>query len=207
VRISVARGAAGVVVIALDGVPIGEIALRDPPRPEAAEVLAALRASGLRIILATGDAAEPAREAAAAVGLDDVRAGLSPEDKRALVLAEKARGAIVAVLGDGVNDAPALAAADVGAAFGGADLAAAAAGVALAGADLGQVLVARKLGRRVLKAVRQNLAFAFAYNLVMLPFAAGVFYPATGSLLDPMWAGGAMALSSVTVVLNSLRIR
>ena len=207
VRIDVGRGTSGAVSVVIDDVAAGEIDLRDPPRAEAREVIAALMADGLKVILATGDAEGPAREAAAMVGITDVRAGLSPEDKRMLVRAEKVAGRTVAVLGDGVNDAPALAEADVGRAFGGADLAAAAAGVALAGGDLQQVLAARRLARNVLKTVRQNLAFAFAYNLVMLPAAAGLLYPLTGRLLDPMWAGAAMALSSVTVVLNSLRVR
>jgi Cu+-exporting ATPase len=206
-RVEIGRGDGATVRVAVDGAVVATLTLHDPPRPEAAEVLAAFRALGFRIVMATGDAEAPARAAAAAVGVDDVRAALTPEGKRDLVRELKAGGARVAVLGDGINDAPALSEADVGLAFGGADVASAASDVALAGGDLRQAVDAVRLARATFRVVRQNLAFAFAYNLVMLPAAAGALYPFTGLLFDPMWAGAAMALSSVTVVLNSLRVR
>jgi Cu+-exporting ATPase len=186
---------------------LGFLEVTDPPREDAAEAVAALKARGLRIVLATGDRAAPARQLAAALGVDDVRAGLSPEEKVALVRALKAEGETVAMVGDGLNDAAALAAADLGIALGsGTDIAVEAADIALVRGSLSLIAEALDLSRRTLRTIRENLFWAFAYNVVAIPIAAGVLFPATGLLLHPSVASAAMALSSVSVVGNSLRL-
>ena len=197
-----------VMFVAVDGKIAGLVAVADRIKPSAAAALAALRAEGLRIIMATGDAEATAWVVARALGLDEVRAGLLPEDKKALIDRLRAEGRRVAMAGDGVNDAPALAAADVGIAMGpGADVAVESAGVTLLSGDLSGILRGRRLARATLRNIRQNLFFAFAYNALGIPVAAGVLYPVTGLLMSPMIAAAAMSLSSVSVITNALRLR
>jgi Cu+-exporting ATPase len=199
---------AGVVLIAVDGVLAGLLAVADPIRSSAHGAVLALRDAGLRIVMLTGDNAVTAQAVASAVGgLDDVRAELRPEDKARVVAELKATGARVAMAGDGVNDAPALATADVGLAMGtGTDVAIESAGITLVGGDLLAIVRARRLSRMTMRNIRQNLFFSFVFNGVGVPIAAGALYPATGTLLSPMIAGAAMALSSLAVVLNALRL-
>jgi Cu+-exporting ATPase len=178
-------------------------------KPGAADALRALRAEGIRTIaMITGDGWTTARAVARELGIDEVFAEVRPEGKAAAVerFRERARG--VAFAGDGINDAPALAAADVGIAMGtGADVAIESAGLTLVSGELGALLRARRLARATLRNVRQNLWWAFAYNALGVPIAAGVLYPALGLLLSPMLASAAMSFSSVTVIANALRLR
>jgi Cu+-exporting ATPase len=197
------------VLVAVDGLGAAVLAVSDPVRATSAAAIARLRALGLRVVLLTGDVRRTADAVARAVGgLDGVVAGVLPEGKVAEVRRLRAEGRVVAMVGDGVNDAPALAAADVGVAVGGgADVAADAADVVLMRGDLGGVADTVALGRRTVAVMRQNLFWAFAYNVVGIPIAAGVLYPAFGILLSPVLASLAMAVSSVSVVTNSLRLR
>ena len=199
---------AGVILVAIDGALAGLLAVADPVRANAGEAIAALRQQGLRVIMLTGDNQTTADAVARAVGgLDDVRAGLLPEDKARIIGELKASGAKVAMAGDGINDAPALAAADVGLAMGtGTDVAIESAGMTLTGGDLSAIVRARKLAHATMRNIRQNLFFSFLFNGIGVPVAAGVLYPVAGILLSPMLAGAAMALSSFTVVLNALRL-
>ncbi|MDB5706714.1 MAG: copper-translocating P-type ATPase [Sphingomonas bacterium] len=199
---------AGVMLIAVDGVLAGLLAVADPVRASAREAIAALRSEGLRIVMLTGDNRTTAEAVARAVGgLDEVRADMKPEDKARVIADLKAAGARVAMAGDGVNDAPALAAADVGLAMGtGTDVAIESAGITLTRGDLSAIVRARKLARATMGNIRQNLFFSFLFNGVGVPIAAGILYPVAGILLSPMFAGAAMALSSFTVVLNALRL-
>nr|WP_255721630.1 heavy metal translocating P-type ATPase [Lichenibacterium sp. 6Y81] len=202
-----ARGATAVLV-AVDGRLAGALGVADAVRPDSAAVVAALKAEGLRVVMLTGDSLATARAVAGPLGIDEVRADVLPDAKAAVVEALKREGRSVAMVGDGVNDAPALALADVGVAMGtGADIAIESAGVTLLGGDLAGILRARRLSRATLGNVRQNLAFAFLYNGIGVPVAAGVLYPAFGLLLSPMIAAAAMALSSVSVIGNALRLR
>jgi len=198
----------GVMLVAVNGLLAGLLAVADPVRPSASQAIADLRAEGLRIVMLTGDNATTAQAVALAVGgIDEVRAGLKPEDKARIVGELKAAGARVAMAGDGVNDAPALAAADVGLAMGtGSDVAIESAGMTLTGGDLSAAVRARRLARATMGNIRQNLFFSFLFNGVGVPIAAGVLYPVAGILLSPMLAGGAMALSSFIVVVNALRL-
>jgi P-type Cu+ transporter len=158
--------------------------------------------------MATGDNARTAQVVADKLGIDEVRAGVLPEDKKALVDALRKDGRFIAMAGDGVNDAPALAAADVGIAMGtGADVAMESAGITLLGGDLTGIVRARKLAVATLRNIKQNLFFAFAYNAIGIPVAAGLLYPLFGVLLSPMIAAAAMSLSSVSVITNALRLR
>jgi P-type Cu+ transporter len=196
--------------VALDRQAIGVIALGDPIKPEAAGAVAELHAAGIDVWLVSGDAPAVVEAVAAAVGIppDHVRAEVLPADKAAAIAALGHAGAIVAMVGDGINDAPALARADVGIAIGtGADVAIEASDVTLVGGDPRGVVRAIELSRATMRAIRQNLAWAFGYNVVLIPVAMGVLYPTFGLLLNPALAAGAMALSSVSVVLNSLRLR
>jgi Cu+-exporting ATPase len=162
---------------------------------------------GIRIVMATGDNPRTAQAVAERLRIDEVRAGLKPEDKQRLVEELKANGAKVAVAGDGINDAPALAAADVGIAMGtGTDVAIESAGITLVRGDLNGIAKALLLSKKVMQNIRQNLFFAFIYNLLGVPVAAGILYPFFGVLLSPIIAGAAMSFSSVSVIGNALRI-
>ncbi len=199
---------AGVMLVAVDGKLAGLLAVADPVRANAGKAIAALRGDGLRVVMLTGDNRTTAEAVARAVGgLDEVRADLRPEDKARIIGELKASGAKVAMAGDGINDAPALAAADVGLAMGtGTDVAIESAGMTLTRGDLSAIVRARKLARATMRNIRQNLFFSFLFNGIGVPLAAGVLYPVAGILLSPMLAGAAMALSSFTVVLNALRL-
>jgi Cu+-exporting ATPase len=199
---------AGVMFVAIDGSPAGLLAVADPVRANAREAIAALRAEGIRVMMLTGDNQATADAVAHAVGgLDDVRADLRPEDKARIVGELKATGSKVAMAGDGINDAPALAAADVGLAMGtGTDVAIESAGMTLTRGDLTAIVRARRLADATMRNIRQNLFFSFLFNGIGVPIAAGVLYPPFGILMSPMFAGAAMALSSFTVVANALRL-
>ncbi|MCY4220574.1 MAG: heavy metal translocating P-type ATPase [Thiotrichales bacterium] len=202
-----ARGAT-VMWVAIDGAPVGFVAVRDPVKPHAAESLDALRAAGLRIMMLTGDSETTARAVAYELGIDDVRAGMTPAGKHGAVAALQAEGHVVAMAGDGINDAPALARADVGIAMGtGTDIAIESAGITLVRGDLRAIAKARRLSGATMRNIRQNLFFAFVYNAVGIPVAAGVLYPVFGLLLSPMLASAAMSASSVSVITNALRLR
>ncbi|WP_419254819.1 copper-transporting P-type ATPase [Caulobacter sp. ErkDOM-YI] len=199
---------ATVVFVALDGAAAGLLAIKDPIRPSSRAAIKALKDQGVRVLMMTGDNQVTAMAVARALGIDEVEAGVLPDRKAHVVERLRAEGASVAMAGDGVNDAPALAAADVGIAMGGgADVAMEAAGVTLLNGDLMGVVRARSLSRAVMRNIRQNLAFAFAYNAAGVPIAAGVLYPAFGLTLTPQLAALAMALSSVSVIGNALRLR
>ena len=202
------REGAGVMLVAVDGKAAGSIAVADPIRANAREAIEALRAQGLRVIMLTGDNPVTARIVADAVGgLDGVHAELKPDDKARIVGELKASGAKVAMAGDGINDAPALAAADVGLAMGtGTDVAIESAGITLTKGDLAAVVRARTLAKATMANIRQNLFFSFLFNGIGVPVAAGILYPVNGLLMSPMFAGAAMALSSFTVVVNALRL-
>jgi Cu+-exporting ATPase len=194
--------------VVIDGVLAGLIAVADPIKDSTPDALARLHASGLKIVMATGDNIRTAKAVAAKLGIDDVRADLLPEDKGALIAELQAAGAKVAMAGDGVNDAPALAQADVGIAMGtGADVAIESAGITLVKGDLTGIVRARLLAKATMANIRQNLFFAFVYNTAGVPIAAGVLFPVFGILLSPMFAAAAMSLSSVSVVGNALRLR
>ena len=194
--------------LALGGKLAGLIAVADPIKASSAEAIAKLHALGLKIVMATGDNATTAKAVASSLGIDQVRADMKPEGKLELIRSLQAEGAIVAMAGDGINDAPALAAADVGIAMGtGADVAMESAGLTLLKGDLRGVVRGVKLGRATMRNIKQNLVFAFAYNALGVPIAAGVLYPVFGLLLSPMIAAAAMSFSSVSVVVNALRLR
>jgi len=199
---------ATIVFAGLDGVLAGLIAIADPVKANASEAVAALKAEGVRLVMMTGDNRTTAKAVAARLGIDEVEAEVLPEDKAKVVEALRAEGRSVAMAGDGVNAAPALAAAEVGIAMGaGADVAIESAGVTLLKGDLMGLLKARRLSRAVMANIRQNLFFAFVYNAAGVPIAAGLLYPALGLLLSPQIAALAMALSSVSVISNALRLR
>ena len=193
---------------AVDGALCGVIAVADEVRETAPDAIRALREAGLRIVMATGDSPRTAGIVARTLGIDEVHAGLVPEEKAALVEDLRRRGLTVAMAGDGVNDAPALASADVGIALGsGADIAMESAGITLVKGDLRGMVRARRLARATVRNVRQNLFLAFVYNGAAIPIAAGVLFPPFGILLSPMIAAAAMSLSSVSVIGNALRLR
>ena len=197
-----------VMFVAADGQPAGLIAVADRVKETTPGAIRALHAAGLRIVMATGDAEATARAVAGDLGIDEVHAGVSPEDKHALVERLQAEGRRVAMAGDGVNDAPALAAADVGIAMGtGADVAMESAGITLVKGDLGGIVRARRLAGATMANIRQNLVFAFVYNTAGVPVAAGILFPVFGLLLSPIIAAAAMSLSSVSVIGNALRLR
>jgi Cu+-exporting ATPase len=200
--------AATLVLVAVDGATVGTIALADPVTDSARAAIADLRLLGLRIVMVSGDRASAAYAAAGQLELDDVHAEVTPAGKQALVRTARAQGQRVVFAGDGINDAPALAAADVGVAMGtGTDIAMQGAGIILTRGDLRALARAVRLSRAVLRTIKQNLFFAFFYNGLGIPLAAGVLYPLTGRLLSPMWAAAAMCLSSICVVANALRLR
>jgi Cu+-exporting ATPase len=197
-----------VMYLAFGGRLLGLLAAADVLRPEAAETVAALRARGLTVVMLTGDHRRTAEALARRAGIPEVLAEVLPEDKAGQVRRRRAAGHRVAMVGDGLNDAPALAAADVGIAMGsGTDVAMEAADITLMRGDLRGVLAALELSRRTIRIVKENLVWAFGYNVILIPVAAGALYPLAGVLLSPILAGAAMAFSSVSVVSNSLRLK
>jgi len=197
-----------VMLVAVDGQFAGLIGVSDPVKATARQAIAALKASGLRIVVVTGDNAVSAAYVAKQVGIEDVKAGVFPADKYLQVKDLQRAGRIVAMAGDGINDAPALAQADVGIAMGnGTDIAMNSARIVLVHGDLNGIVRARHLSQGTMRNIRQNLVFAFIYNCVGIPVAAGVLYPTFGIVLNPMIASAAMALSSVSVITNALRLR
>ena len=202
------REGATAIFMAVDGRPGGVIAIADPVKASTPAALAKLRADGIRIVMLTGDNRVTAQAVAATLGITDVEAEVLPEQKNAVVRRLRGEGHVVAMAGDGVNDAPALAEADVGIAMGtGTDVAMQSAGVTLIKGDLAGIDRARVLSRATMRNIRQNLVLAFVYNLLGIPLAAGVLYPAFGLLLSPVIAAAAMSLSSVSVIGNALRLR
>jgi Cu+-exporting ATPase len=201
------RDGATVVFVAIDGAAAGLVAIADPVKPTTAPALAALRADGIRVVMLTGDTRTTAEAVARTLAIDEVEAGVLPDRKGAAIETLRRAGAVVAMAGDGTNDAPALAAADVGIAMStGTDVAMESAGVTLLKGDLAGIVRARALSRAVMRNIRQNLFLAFVYNAIGVPVAAGVLYPAFGILLSPVVGAAAMALSSVSVVGNALRL-
>ncbi len=197
-----------VVWVSEDSSLSGYIAVVDPIKASTHEAVQALHAMGLKLVMLTGDNPQTAQSVGKQLGIDDIRAEMTPADKLAVVRELRAKGAVVGMAGDGINDAPALAEADVGIAMGtGTDVAIHSAGLTLVKGDLRGIVRALGLSREVMRNIRQNLFFAFIYNAVGIPLAAGVLYPLTGWLLNPMVAGAAMALSSVSVIGNALRLR
>jgi len=195
-------------LVAIDGVFAGRLSFQDRIKETTPAAIESLRRAGLMIVMATGDRLGPAKKVADELGLEHVHAQLSPGEKADLVTNLRDQGRRVAVAGDGINDAPALAAAEVGIAMAdGTDIAMASADLTLLGGDLAKIKTARTLSSATIRNIRQNLFFAFAYNALGIPIAAGVLYPLTGMMLDPMFAGAAMSLSSVSVIVNSLRLK
>ena len=202
------RDAKTVVWVGVGGELAGILAIADPIKETSAEAIRALHAMGLKIIMCTGDNPATAQAVAAELGIDEVRAGVDPQEKIELVRKLRQKGAVVAMAGDGINDAPALAGADVGIAMGtGTDVAIGSAGITLVKGDLLAIAKTIRLSRAVMGNIRRNLFFAFIYNAVGVPIAAGALYPFFGILLSPMIAGAAMSFSSVSVILNALRLR
>jgi Cu+-exporting ATPase len=201
------REGATAIFLSVDGVAAAVFGIADRIKATTPDALAALKAQGIRLVMLTGDNRTTAEAVGRTLGIDTVEAEVLPEDKSRIVARLKGEGRIVAMAGDGVNDAPALAAADVGIAMGsGTDVAIESAGVTLLHGDLTGIVRARAISRATMNNIRQNLFFAFAYNVAGVPIAAGVLYPLTGDLLSPMIAAAAMALSSVSVIANSLRL-
>jgi Cu+-exporting ATPase len=199
-----------VVYVAFDGKAAGAIGIADPIKKGAAEALADLRRDGLHFVMLTGDARATAVAVGRALGFADadIRADVLPTGKRDVIRELRSRGAIVAMAGDGINDAPALAEAHVGIAMGtGTDVAMESAGMTLVTGDLRALVRARRLSRATMRNIRQNLFLAFAYNAIGVPVAAGVLYPFVGLLVSPVWASAAMTFSSVSVIVNALRLR
>jgi P-type Cu+ transporter len=202
------RDGATVVFVAIDGALMGLLAVADPIKETTPGAIAKLRADGLRIVMVTGDDRTTAEAVARKLGIDEVQADVLPQEKGTVVKNYRAKGRVVAMAGDGVNDAPALAEANVGIAMGtGTDVAIQSAGVTLVKGDLSGIVRARRLSRRVMRNIRQNLFLAFVYNSIGVPLAAGVLYPFFGLLLSPIVAAAAMSLSSLSVVGNALRLR
>jgi Cu+-exporting ATPase len=194
--------------VAVDGKPAGIIAVADPIKAKTMTALDSLRREGIRIVMLTGDNRTTAQAVAAKLGITEVEADVLPDRKNAIVRRLKSEGRVVAMAGDGVNDAPALAEADVGIAMGtGTDVAMQGAGLTLVKGDLAGIGRGRALSRATMRNIRENLVLAFVYNVVGIPVAAGVLYPAFGLLLSPIIAAAAMSLSSVSVIGNALRLR
>ncbi|MDR3509316.1 MAG: heavy metal translocating P-type ATPase [Caulobacteraceae bacterium] len=205
---SMALEGATAVFVAVDGRLAGVLGISDPVKATTPAAVAALKAAGVRVVMLTGDNKVTAQAIARRLGIDEVEAEVLPDQKAAVVQRLRQAGRIVAMAGDGVNDAPALAAADVGVAMGtGTDVAIESAGVTLLRGDLSGLVAARRLSKAVMGNIRQNLVFAFAYNAAGVPIAAGLLYPSFGLLLSPTLAAAAMALSSVSVIGNALRLR
>jgi Cu+-exporting ATPase len=197
-----------VMLVAVDGRPAGVIGVADPIKESTPEAIGALHAEGVRVVMLTGDSATTARAVGKRLGIDDVIAEVLPDQKASAVKKLQGEGRVVGMAGDGINDAPALAQADVGIAMGtGTDVAMESAAVTLVKGDLRGIVRARRLSRRTMRNIKQNLFFAFVYNAAGVPVAAGVLYPITGTLISPVWAAAAMSLSSVSVIANALRLK
>jgi Cu+-exporting ATPase len=195
-------------LLAADGRLAGLIGVADPIKATTPEAIQQLHAEGIRIVMLTGDSKTTAQAVAAKLGIDDVVAEVLPQDKVAVIKRLQGEGRFVAMAGDGINDAPALAQAQVGIAMGtGTDVAMESAGVTLVKGDLRGILRARRLSRETIKNIKENLFFAFVYNSIGVPIAAGLLYPFFGILLSPMLAAAAMSFSSVSVIGNALRLR
>jgi Cu+-exporting ATPase len=200
--------AATVIFVAIDGRLAGLVGIADPIKQSTPQAIRALRDQGIRVVMLTGDGRTTAEAVGRELGIDEVVADVLPEDKAAVVQRLRSEGLVVAMAGDGVNDAPALAAAEVGIAMGtGTDVAMESSGVTLLKGDLLGIVRARRLSQATMRNIRQNLFFAFVYNVAGIPLAAGVLYPLFGLLLSPVAAAAAMALSSVSVIANALRLR
>jgi Cu+-exporting ATPase len=196
------------IYVAVDGRVTGILFLSDEMKASTPEAIRALKAEGLRVVMLTGDRREAAQRVASALGIDQVQSEVLPQEKGEVVKKLHSEGHIVAMAGDGINDAPALAAADVGIAMGtGTDVAIENAGITLVKGDLRGIVRARRLSRATVGNIKQNLAFAFVYNFLGIPIAAGIFYPVFGWMLSPMIASAAMSFSSVSVITNALRLR
>jgi len=194
--------------LAVDGRPVGAIATADPLKPSAPQAVRALEQQGLHILMLTGDSKATASAVARELGIEEVEAEVLPDQKQAVIQRHQKSGRVVAMAGDGINDAPALAQADVGIAMGtGTDVAMESAGITLVKGDLQGIVRARKLSQSTMNNIRQNLFFAFVYNVLGVPVAAGILYPFFGLLLSPMIAAAAMTFSSTTVIVNALRLR
>jgi Cu+-exporting ATPase len=196
------------VCVAINGELVGAVAVTDLLKESTPAALEALRAEGLRLVMLTGDRREAATAIAKELGLTEIEAEVRPDQKASVIERLKKQGHVVAMVGDGINDAPALAAADVGIAMGtGTDVAIESAGIMLVKGDLRGIVRARRLARATVGNIKQNLAFAFVYNLLGIPIAAGIFYPIWHWLLSPMIASAAMSFGSVSVITNALRLR
>nr|MBA3642268.1 HAD-IC family P-type ATPase [Acidobacteriota bacterium] len=197
-----------VMFLAIDGRFAGTLGAADPIKGSTAEAIRLLHGDGLRIVMLTGDNKGTAQAVASQLKIDEVIADVQPEQKRDVIQRLQREGRVVAMAGDGINDAPALAEASVGIAMGtGTDVAIESAGITLVQGDLRAIVRARRLSRATMRNIRQNLFLAFVYNAVGVPVAAGILYPVTGWLISPIWASAAMTLSSVSVILNALRLR
>jgi Cu+-exporting ATPase len=202
------RDGQSVVFVAVENEIVGLIGLEDPVKPSARDAVRDLLAEGLRLVMVTGDGAGNASRVARELGIVEVHAEVLPEKKLEIVKSLQAEGRVVAMAGDGINDAPALAQADVGIAMAtGTDVAIESAGITIVGGDLRGIRRALRLSKATMANIRQNLIFAFAYNLLGVPIAAGVLYPSLGLLLSPVMASAAMTFSSVSVIANALRLR
>ncbi|MET0386947.1 MAG: heavy metal translocating P-type ATPase, partial [Polyangiales bacterium] len=202
------RDGQSVMFVAIDGKPAGLVVVADPIKTSTPEAVRMLHEAGIRLVMLTGDHETTARAVARKLNIDEVMADVSPEQKSSVVKRLQAEGHVVAMAGDGVNDAPALAQAHVGVAMGsGTDVAMESAGVTLVKGDLRGIVKARRLSQSTMKNIRQNLFLALIYNALGVPIAAGVLYPIFGLLLSPMLASAAMSLSSVSVIINALRLR
>jgi Cu+-exporting ATPase len=187
---------------------IALLGVSDPIKRTTGDALQALRAEGVRVLMLTGDNETTARAVAGRLGIDEIRADVLPGGKREVIRDLQQQGRVVAMAGDGINDAPALAEASVGIAMGtGTDVAIENAGMTLVKGDLRGLVRARRLSRATMRNIRQNLFLAFVYNVVGVPVAAGILYPVTGTIISPIWASAAMTLSSVSVIMNALRLR
>ena len=194
--------------VTIDGTPAGTLGLADPVKPSAQEAIERLHRDGLRIVMLTGDNRSAADAVARTLGIDEVEAEVLPDEKADAIAKLQAQGRLVAMAGDGINDAPALARASVGIAMGsGTDVAIESAAITLVKGDLRGIVRARALSKATMRNIRQNLFFAFVYNVIGVPLAAGVLYPFFGVLLSPIVASAAMTFSSVSVIANALRLR
>jgi Cu+-exporting ATPase len=197
-----------VVLVAVDGVIAGLIAVADPIRASAKEAVRALKADHVRLVMLTGDSRITAAAVARDLGIDEVHAEVLPGDKRTVIADLQRAGRLVAMAGDGINDAPALAQATVGIAMGtGTDVAIESGGITLVKGDLRGIVRARRLSRATIRNIRQNLFLAFVYNILGVPVAAGLLFPIAGLLISPVWASAAMTMSSLSVIGNALRLR